>query len=659
MSTAADLEETRTDLGGRNESTEAFQSHERLKTSPSLAPLSFSDCESEPSAAPRAAPPRTYSEHNSSPMSATLKLASPAGLRAEPGLARVGPYEIVCELASGGMASVYLAVHRSVEGFQKLCAVKRVHPHLANERAFTEMFVDEAQIAARVSHPYVCSVFSFGRWRDSHYIAMEFLRGEPLSAIARRLHRAPHFADDPRFPLLAARLLANLAEGLHAAHTLRDEQGALLDVVHRDVTPQNLFVLYDGSVRVTDFGIARARGRLHQTQEQKLKGKLSYIAPELLNRKAADARVDIWGLGVVLWELLAGRRLFLCQSEGETIAAVLSRAIVPPSTFRATVPPELDRIVLRALDRNAEQRYQTARSFARDLEQFLKASADAVPAMDIADWMAELFPDGAARIQELMELAAHVARASIDHTPDDTALAVAGNNGPASFPTLPVATAIYEARPLSKAVEAPIAPAVTRAPPKRRSRVNALAGSSLALIAALGVWTQAPRARSLRAPAPLAAPVIQSAASPRASTASYVVAPPSASAAPLNDSEKRAQPPAHAVNTATVAHVRRAAAQPLTAAVSTPHPAPTSSATTPPTTNDAGSAASGDVYVTTPGGSLAVSTGGRSLGRTPGKFRLSVGQHELSLQSDSGTVTKVLVLVVADSPTLITLPLVH
>ena len=260
--------------------------------------------------------------------------ASPAApIRVGQQYARIGPYQIVCELAAGGMASVFLTLHRSVEGFQKLCAVKRIHPHLASDRAFTEMFVDEAQIAARISHPYVCSVFSFGRSQHSHYIAMEFLRGEPLSALSRRIGRSPALGDDPRFPQLAARVLANLAEGLHAAHTLRDDQGALFDVVHRDVTPQNLFVMYDGSVRVTDFGIAHARQRLHHTQGQQLKGKLSYIAPELLNHGSANAQVDVWGLGVVLWEFLAGRRLFLGSSEGETVASVMSRVVKRPQSF--------------------------------------------------------------------------------------------------------------------------------------------------------------------------------------------------------------------------------------------------------------------------------------------------------------------------------------
>jgi eukaryotic-like serine/threonine-protein kinase len=343
-----------------------------------------------------------------------VAFGTPSG--ATPAPTRLGPYQIVCELAAGGMATVYLALYRSIEGFEKLCAVKRIHPHLASARELTNMFADEAQIAARISHPFVCGVFSFGRSQQSHFIAMEFLRGEPLSVVSRRVAAEPELGNDPRFPAIAARLLANFAEGLHAAHELRDEHGALLEVVHRDVTPHNLFVLYDGTVRVTDFGIARARRRLHQSSGRKLKGKLGYVAPEQLNEGKVDLRVDVWGLGVTLWELLAGRRLFLAASEAETLAAVTSRVVAAPSTYRASVPAELDRIVLRALERDVDLRYRSARDFARDLEKFLIGIGDTVPAMDVADWMATVCPEGGERIQALVESAARVSAATADDT---------------------------------------------------------------------------------------------------------------------------------------------------------------------------------------------------------------------------------------------------
>jgi len=330
--------------------------------------------------------------------SVALPLAIPV---ASSGMA--GPYHLALEIASGGMATVYLAVH-GLEGFQNTVAVKRIHPHLAKDKEFVDMFADEAHIAARINHPYVCRVFDFGKTSDgSYYIAMEFLRGEPLSRVFKAL--TPERIANPRHPTIIARLIANLAEGLHAAHVLKDTQGVCLDVVHRDITPQNLFVLCDGTVRVTDFGIARARVRSHQTQGGRIKGKLSYMSPEQLNQQPVDRRSDIWGLGVVAWELLTGRRLFRATSEGETVLSVLSRPIPPPSRFAGGVPRQLDAIVLRALSRDQETRYSSARELVRALEAFLAASGDTVPTMDVADWVEELFPGVAARSDGLVQLA--------------------------------------------------------------------------------------------------------------------------------------------------------------------------------------------------------------------------------------------------------------
>lgn len=313
-----------------------------------------------------------------------------------------GPYHLALEIASGGMATVYLAVH-GLEGFQNTVAVKRIHPHLAKDKQFVDMFVDEAHIAARINHPYVCRVFDFGKAGDSYYIAMEFLRGEPLSRVFKTL--TPERIANPRHPAIIGRIVANLAEGLHAAHTLKDTNGQCLDVVHRDVTPQNLFVLCDGTVRVTDFGIARARVRSHQTEGGRIKGKLSYMSPEQLNQQSMDCRSDIWSLGVVMWELLTGRRLFRASSEGETVLSVLSRPIPAPSRFAGGVPRQLDAIVLRALSRDPELRYSSARELVRALEGFLAASGDTVPTMDLADWVEELFPGAATRSDGLVQLA--------------------------------------------------------------------------------------------------------------------------------------------------------------------------------------------------------------------------------------------------------------
>jgi len=347
-------------------------------------------------------PPLPRSNPTSEEFALASSTTTPAAVPiASSGMA--GPYHLALEIASGGMATVYLAVH-GLEGFQNTVAVKRIHPHLAKDKQFVDMFVDEAHIAARINHPYVCRVFDFGKAADgSYYIAMEYLRGEPLSRVFKTL--TPERIADTRHPTIIARIIANLAEGLHAAHTLKDTRGECLDVVHRDITPQNLFVLCDGTVRVTDFGIARARVRSHHTEGGRIKGKLSYMSPEQLNQQPVDCRSDLWSLGVVTWELLTGRRLFRAGSEGETVLSVLSRPIPPPSRFAGGIPRQLDAIVLRALSRDPELRYSSARELARALETFLASAGDTVPTMDVADWVEGIFPGVAKRADGLVELA--------------------------------------------------------------------------------------------------------------------------------------------------------------------------------------------------------------------------------------------------------------
>lgn len=314
-----------------------------------------------------------------------------------------GQFKLVCEIASGGMATVHLGINRGVAGFEKFAAVKRIHPHLAQDKEFYEMFIDEARIAAQVNHPFVCSVFDFGHADQSYYIAMEFLNGEPLSKVLACA--GEKFLSEARFPKIVARVVANLAEGLHAAHSLCDSDGRNLDIIHRDVNPQNLFVLYDGTVRVTDFGIARARKRMHHTHGQRLKGTLSYMAPEQLQRFPLDQGVDIWGLGVVMWEMLTARKLFNASSEGEAVMEVLSQPIEPPSKYNPRVSSALDRIVMRALERNRSHRYGSARELSRALEQYLTNSGTSVHATDVAEWLGRLFPTGADRGRELLDMA--------------------------------------------------------------------------------------------------------------------------------------------------------------------------------------------------------------------------------------------------------------
>jgi serine/threonine protein kinase len=318
---------------------------------------------------------------------------------------RIGRYELCFELASGGMASVYLARIDGVSGFEKLVALKRIHRHLAKEQGYVDMFLDEARIASRITHPNVCSVFDFGEADGEHYIAMEYLVGEPLSRLMGRAAREQVHRRSPLLPMRMACIIADACEGLHAAHELKDANGDLLHVVHRDVSPRNLFVTYDGAVQVVDFGIASARQRLHHTSTGQVKGTFAYMAPEQLTANTIDRRVDIWSLGVALWEMLAVKRLFKKDTTANTIHSVLYDEISPPSAHRPQVPPELDRIVMKALARDPKNRWSTAREMGRALRGFLGAQSDVVGPAELSEWMGEVFPQGEARKSQLMEIA--------------------------------------------------------------------------------------------------------------------------------------------------------------------------------------------------------------------------------------------------------------
>lgn len=318
------------------------------------------------------------------------------------GPSRIGRYDLAFQLATGGMATVYLAAARGPGGFDKVVALKRIHPHLANDAEYVDMFLEEARLAARLSHPNICSVFDFGEGEGGYFIAMEYLIGEPLSLVLPRLQRSKlRFGD--RHHVVISKILADTCEGLHAAHELADAQGNLLGVVHRDVTPSNVFVAYDGGTRVVDFGIAVARDRHFETQSGRIKGKFAYLAPEQVKSLPVDRRTDVFALGIVLWEALTLKRLFRRPTESETIYAVLESEIPAPSSVRPGVPAALDAIAMKALARDPADRYQTARALGRDLVRHARSSSDTIDLPEVAEFMRELFPSGEAHKRELIE----------------------------------------------------------------------------------------------------------------------------------------------------------------------------------------------------------------------------------------------------------------
>jgi serine/threonine-protein kinase len=318
---------------------------------------------------------------------------------------RLGRYVLVHEVATGGMATVHLAIPDGARGPDDVVALKRVHPHLATQRSFIEMFLDEARIASRLDHPNVCRVLDYGRASNTYFLTMRYLRGRSLSQVARALRKLPEAEHDVAAPILAARLVADAALGLHAAHELCDEDGAPLEVVHRDVSPHNLFVGWDGAVQVVDFGIASARNRLHHTETGTVKGKFAYMAPEQMLGARVDRRADVWSLGVVLWEIVAGRTLFKRRTESETVMAVTRLELPALATLRPGSPSRLDEIVARALAREPEDRYPTAAALAEDLHAWLDEQPGPADAAEVAAWMQRLFPDEAEREEQLVRRA--------------------------------------------------------------------------------------------------------------------------------------------------------------------------------------------------------------------------------------------------------------
>lgn len=317
----------------------------------------------------------------------------------------VGPYRLIFELAAGGMATIYLALEGRRAGAHRVVAVKRLHRHLADDPNFRKMFVDEARIASHIRHPNVCAVFDYDEREPLPYIVMEYLAGEPISAVLKALPRGVSAEEAVRRCVLSARIVADACEALHAAHELRTIYGEPLNVVHRDVSPENLIVTYDGMVKLCDFGIAIAERQEHETEVGMLKGKYAYIQPEALRGERPDRRSDVFSLGIVLWELMTGERLFRRESAVETLRAISETEVRAPSVVTG-LGSEFDAAVLRALAPDPADRFQNAREFGKALDSALATVGRRSGLCELAEWMEELFPGGRTQKVQTIELMA-------------------------------------------------------------------------------------------------------------------------------------------------------------------------------------------------------------------------------------------------------------
>lgn len=310
---------------------------------------------------------------------------------------RVGKYRIIAKLGQGGMASVFLSVVPSPMGVNKLLVIKLLRDELSTDEDFLAMFLNEARLAARLNHANVVHTYEVGFEGGQHFLAMDYLDGQPLHAILRKASRTGVPLD------IMVRILAETLSGLHYAHTLTDFDGSPLLVVHRDVSPQNVFITYDGQVKVVDFGIAKATGAATNTQSGVFKGKLSYVAPEQAGGDRVDARADIFSVGVMLWEAMAGKRF--AQGEGQT--AVLARRLSGREPrIREVVPdadPELAEICDRAIAHDPNHRFATAQEFRDALDVFLERFSRRIGPREVGQFVTALFADEREQIRLIID----------------------------------------------------------------------------------------------------------------------------------------------------------------------------------------------------------------------------------------------------------------
>jgi serine/threonine-protein kinase len=395
---------------------------------------------------------------------------------------QVGRYTLYEEIASGGMASVHIGRMVGTAGFALTVAVKRLHPQFAKDPDFVSMFLDEAHLAARIRHANVVATLDVVSLDTELFLVMEHVRGESLARLLRAARQ-----QKARVPLeVAGRIIVDVLHGLHAAHEAKKESGEPLDIVHRDVSPQNVLVGTDGTARILDFGIAKAIGRLQTTRDGQLKGKTGYMAPEQIRGTVART-TDVYATGVVLWEMLTGKRLFHGDNEASVLARVLAGEAERPSKFVPELPPELDDLTMRAISVNPTDRFPTALDMSRALEKALAY----VNASEIGAWVEKMAgPELAVRSRRIAEIetessAPSEGRSTVDSMPRLAADSFTGATGMS-----PVAVGTSSNLSLSRESEKTTADQKKKK--KKRQRLMLAGGVLAAGLLGSFVWSNSP-----------------------------------------------------------------------------------------------------------------------------------------------------------------------
>ena len=300
-----------------------------------------------------------------------------------------GKYLLLDRIAVGGMAEIFLARQSGLEGFEKTVVIKRIRPHLGDKKSFVKMFLNEAKLAAQLNHPNIVTIHELGMVDESYFIAMEYLFGRDMRRVIPKAESM-----GIQFPIVyACKIASQVLEGLYHAHRKADTEGKALGIVHRDVTPENIFVSFDGGVKMLDFGIAKAANQVELTRAGEIKGKLSYMSPEQCMGKPLDHRSDIFSLGVVLYEWVTGFKLFTGESDVAVLKSITDGKIYRPSYFKADVPEQVEAILMKALEKDRELRYQSAWEMQHDLDKFLAGNEFTPSNQHLATFMRQLFAD--------------------------------------------------------------------------------------------------------------------------------------------------------------------------------------------------------------------------------------------------------------------------
>jgi eukaryotic-like serine/threonine-protein kinase len=311
---------------------------------------------------------------------------------------RFGKYSLLNRIAVGGMAEVFLARQEGLEGFEKTICIKRIRPHLTTQPNFVQMFLNEAKLAAQLNHPNIVQIYDLGRVNDSYFIAMEYISGRDMSRIIPKAEKA-----GIPFPMIyALRIASNVCEGLYFAHTKTDAYGNPLNIVHRDITPENILVSFSGTVKIVDFGIAKANTQLEQTRAGEIKGKLSYMSPEQCMGHQLDARSDIFSFGSVIYEWITGYKLFTGENEMAILKSIIDGKIYPPSYFKEDVPEAVERILMKALEKDRTKRYQSAWEMQFDIDTYLASSEFTPSHIHLSNFLKQIFGDEIEREKELL-----------------------------------------------------------------------------------------------------------------------------------------------------------------------------------------------------------------------------------------------------------------